>query len=360
MSSVKFKPKKLYTMKTKITILAAILMIASFASFATVLTVSNHPLGGSQYTNLTDAYNAAVNGDTLLLEGTDFTYGMYYSTYYNKSLTYIGAGFNTDKQFFKTTRIAQSYSDMRIGSGASGSSFFGIVFNVNVNLRQAINNLTFEDCIFESYVNLYSVVHNNLVFRNCIFNPNNAVNIYLNGSNVSSTVSMISCVFDGYIEGYNNALNTLLVNNCLFLSTTGVFSQIVNASVSNSIFMNVFPGGTTGCIYLNNICRVAGTLPPGGNTGSGNISNSDPLLVSYTAGSHYSNTQDYHLQAGSPCELAGSDGTDIGIHGGTSKFSESGEALIAPVVRSVQINNTIVAPNGTLDVDVTASKPTDE
>jgi hypothetical protein len=147
----------------------------------------------------------------------------------------------------------------------------------------------------------------------------------------------------------------------LFLATsTAFFSGIQNASISNCIFMNMVPAGTTGCTYLNNICRVAGTFPPAGNTGSGNISNTDPMLVSYTFGTLYNASQDYQLQAGSPGIGAGSDLTDIGIHGGTSKFSEQGEPLIAPVVRSVIITTPVVAPNGTLNVEVTASKPAEE
>ena len=127
----------------------------------------------------------------------------------------------------------------------------------------------------------------------------------------------------------------------------------------NSMFMNAFPSSTTNCTYLNNICRVAGTFPPAGNTGSGNIDATDPLLVSYTPGSLYDATQDYHLQPGSAAAGAATDATDIGIHGGSSNFSEQGEVLINPIMREVTIMNPTIAPNGTINVHVNATKPDD-
>jgi hypothetical protein len=180
------------------------------------------------------------------------------------------------------------------------------------------------------------------------------------GNTAVTSVAIFNCVFDGRIVGSNNSLNVLMVDHNLFLSNSNAFENVNTATISNSIFMNVYPTSTTNCTYMNNICRVAGTLPPAGNSGSSNIENSDPLLVSYTINSFYNPVHDYDIQAGSPCALAGADGTDIGVHGGTSKFSEYGEPLIAPVMRSVVITTPVVAPNGTLNVDVTASKPAEE
>ena len=122
--------------------------------------------------------------------------------------------------------------------------------------------------------------------------------------------------------------------------------------------MNNFPTGTTNGTYLNNMCRTAGTFPLAGNSGSDNLDATDPMLVNYTYNQFYSTAHDYHLQAGSAAIAAGNDATDIGIHGGTSKFSESGEVLINPIMRSVIITNPVISPNGTLNVDIHATKPT--
>ena len=123
-----------------------------------------------------------------------------------------------------------------------------------------------------------------------------------------------------------------------------------------------FPTGSFNSNYQNNICGVAGAFPPtpaNGNTASGNFENTSPLFVTYTAGALYSVLHDYDVQAGSVANNAATNGTDIGIHGGYTKFSEYGETLINPIIRAMTILNTSVAPNGTLNVQVHASKPSE-
>jgi hypothetical protein len=352
-------------MKTKIFILASILVLITSSGFATVRTVSNLPLGGSQYASLLDAYNNAVNGDTLILEGTNFEYYLDYSTQWNKQLTVLGNGINTGKENFKKTYIAKNASQngFLLGSLGSGSSFYGITFTYRIEITGTVNNLVFENCEFNG-TNYASFITNNkqvtgLTFRNCIFSYDNGMCLLL-GNTAVTNVAILNCVFDGRIVGQNNSLNVLLIDHSLFLTTAAPFENVNTGTISNSIFMNILPSGTTNCSYMKNMCRVAGTLPPADNVGSGNIENSDPLLVAYTLNSFYSAAHDYDIQAGSLCLLAGTDGTDIGVHGGTAKFSEQGEPLIAPVMRSVVITTPVVAPNGILNVDVTASKPAEE
>ncbi|HJW30299.1 MAG TPA: hypothetical protein VJ508_13800, partial [Saprospiraceae bacterium] len=89
-------------MKNLLSIFAALFLMSN-ASFATVRTVSNHPLGGSQFATLDAAYNAAVNGDTLLLEGTNLIYTK--ASAWAKALVVIGQGINTSKTNFKKTII---------------------------------------------------------------------------------------------------------------------------------------------------------------------------------------------------------------------------------------------------------------
>lgn len=352
-------------MKTRITFISTLFVMLTATSFATVLTVSNLPLGGSQYSSLQDAYNAASNGDTLILEGTNIEYYLDQWVLINKQLTFIGGGFNTDKENFKKTYIRNNNNngEIRVGD-ASGSSFHGISFTGRLMFFYNVSNISFENCEFIDAYHNQGLLTNNvtisgMVFRNCIFGQDNGVNLWL-GSTAVANISFFSCIFDGRINGSGNNLNVLLFDHCLFLGTNSPFNDVNTATITNSIFMNAYPTSITNATFLNNICRVAGTLPPAGNSGSGNIENTDPLLVSYTLNSFSSPTHDYDLQSGSPGELAGSDGTDIGVHGGTAKFSEQGEPLITPIVRSVLITNPVIAPNGTLSVEVTATIPAED
>lgn len=355
-------------MKKSLLLLITVLMI-NLQLNATVRTVSNHPAGGSQYTSLLDAYNASSNGDTLMLEGTDINYSHAWASIWNKSLTVIGIGYNPDKQNPRLTRIAQ-FSDywpsqFVIGVSGSGSKFYGIYFvaGEGVFLSGAVNNLVFEDCKFANEFRVQGNTINNLSFTNCVFDGDNATNFSIGGTgNVVSGLLFTSCVFDGRIDGgSNNPYVSMIVNNCLFLTTTTEsFTAVRYPTISNSIFMNYFPGGTTDGSWLNNMCAVAGTLPPaggGGNSGLNNINNTNPNFTTYTTGSMHSNTHDYQLQAGSAAIGAGTGGVDLGVHGSGSLFSNNGEVLHNPIMRQVMIQNPVIQSNGTLNVDVHASKP---
>lgn len=343
-----------------------LLIFLSFSvHYAAVLTVSNSSIGGAQYSSLSAAYTAASPGDTLLLEGTDIPYS---PPDWDKKLTVIGIGFNPDKQIPKKTKISYSYIYysyyyFRIYSGGTGSRFYGIEFTHWIQPDQSCDSLLFEDCKINEYFHFNNQQADDIVFRNCVFPRNNDANVYLGSGNRNQSVVFSGCVFNGYIHGQNNTYADILIEHCLFLSTTtDNFSQVYYAQIQNSIFANRFPQGTYHSDYLNNLCAVAGSFPPlpgNGNTGTGNIENTDPNFVNYTSGELYSTTHDYDLQAGSAAIGAAINGTDIGVHGGYSNFSETGEVLITPIVRTMTILNGSVVPNGTLQVDVRATAPHD-
>jgi hypothetical protein len=334
-------------------------------AFATVRTVSNHTTGGSQFTSLQTAYTASSNGDTLLVEGTDIAYNLACNNRWEKSLVVIGIGCNPQKQIPKRAKFSFNgcQSDFYFRPGGSGSRFYGIEFISRVTFEDnqgAVNNVVFEDCLFTDFVIANGSGTNSLTINNCVFNNDNALNLYLT-SNASIVVTVNNSIFDGYVEGNNSAVANTEFNHCLFLSTGGTqtFNNLYYATIRNCIFMNRFPTGSSNSSYLNNLCRVAGTFPPAGtgNTASGNFENTDPLFVNNPANTFYSTTRDYHLQAGSPVLTAANDGTQIGLHGGYTGFSEQLEVLINPIIRSMNILNTSVASNGTLNVQIQATKP---
>ncbi|MBL7754934.1 MAG: hypothetical protein JNM44_10700 [Chitinophagaceae bacterium] len=356
--------KKLFT-------LALITFISSLTSLqATVRTVTNDGSGGSQYSSLLAAYNAAVNGDTLLLEGTNVQYNNYAGSIpnspWNKSLTVIGIGFNPQKDHPRKTRIGNnahtSYiaAGFYIGASGSGSRFYGIDFAVNVLSYGTLTNVLFEDCDFNGNYSFEGYSASGIAFVNCIFDADNANNVLVGGTGNSLTnVQFINCLFDGQINGSGNSIGGMLFDHCLFLNTAAPFTGLQNALVKNSIFMNASPSASNSS-WINNISTQATVFHTGsGNSGSGNLYSTNPNFVNYTLGTFYANNHDYNVQSGSPAIGAANDGTDIGIHGGYSKFHESGEVLITPIIRSMTINQSNAAPGGTINVNIHASKPND-
>lgn len=353
-------------MKTRFAISVALLLFAGI-SHATILTISNHPAGGAQYSTLQEAYTEAIDNDTLLIEGTDIAYFLNCQADWNKSLTVIGIGFNPNKQIAKRTKIrhTECWGELRLRTDASDSRFYGIEFmNAVWTPDQGTSNLLFENCRFNDIVSFDQRSATNFAFINCIFDRDNieALAFGRNGAAASGLIS--NCVFDGQINGNSSVNTSVVIEHCVFLNTTvAPFNGLHYAQISNNLFMNVFPSGSLSSDYQNNLSAVAGTFPPdpaNGNTASNNIENTDPLLVAYSSGELYAPAHDYDLQPGSPAIGAANNGTDIGVHGGISNFSETGEVLIAPIVRAMNILNNSVAPNGTLNVQVHASSPNTE
>lgn len=349
-------------------LLLTVTVLLTLSLHATVLTVSNDPAGGAQYSTLLDAYNAAINGDTLMLEGTNIDYSLG-SVSWAKSLAVIGIGFNPQKQNPRRSRIVKAFNyenNVRLENGGSGSKFYGIEFvgiqyNRCVILGANCSNYIFENCRFASNIEFNNQTAFNFIFKNCIFDNNNNPNITFSSSAANTNIVITNCVFDGYLQGNSNQYISLVVEHSLFLSTSQVpFQNLQYATIRNCVFMNyatIQSGTSSDNSYNNNIARL-GALPTGPGS-SGNFDNTDPLFTTYTAGQLYSTGHNYKLQAVSPGVAAGTDGTDIGVHGGFSSYSASGEVLIVPIMREVIILNTTVQPNGTINVQVNATKPND-
>ena len=346
-------------MKRVILIIAAFMLMN--ATHATVRTLSNNANGGAQFSDINTCYAACSNGDTILIEGTSTIYSWNSSITFAKQLVFIGAGFKPAKQIPALSTIGGNVSSLGIplNGGANGSKFYGIEFNGtgNVNLS-GVNNITFEDCKFVNQLNSSTTV-TNLTCRNCVFTVTTRNVVFA----ANYTAAFYSCVFSGLVDG--NFLATagpVTIDHCIFSNSSGHFTgSVTNTIVQNCIFMNSFPANTINTSFNNNICSVAGTFPHSGtgNSASGNIENTNPNFVSYTNGQAYSSAHDYHLQAGSAAIGSGTGGSDMGVHGGGTFFSEKGEPLITPVVRVVNVTNPNAVPNGTINVQINATKPND-
>jgi hypothetical protein len=128
--------------------------------------------------------------------------------------------------------------------------------------------------------------------------------------------------------------------------------------------------------YLTTIADPAGYTPAnsfvntftgtggGSNFGGGNIVGQDPLYVSVSNFNDYVATANYRLQASSLGKNAGTDGTDLGIYGGSYPFPSGGAPGSGydtspmppiPQVTELNIQNATVPVNGTLNVNVKAN-----
>ena len=152
------------------------------------------------------------------------------------------------------------------------------------------------------------------------------------------------------------------MRNCLFLST----SQNLNSGAMNEavfedcMFIGTnFPTDVSGCVFNHCLSHQGNdpTLPPAGNSGSGNVSDADPSFTTYNPTPvNHSWGHDYTLQAGSQAIGTGTSGTDIGIGGGAVSSFDGNlpHTPRGPVVTSLNLPVTAVAVGGTLQINVSA------
>lgn len=366
-------------MKTYLLILT--LMATSSLLHATTYTVSNLPDSPGQFSGLQAAIDSASNGDTLLVAGSDASTGGHISygnnIVLNKSLTLIGEGYNSaagsNTPYAEAGFIAVTASNIYITG-------FLCYFLFDAG-SSGIENITIERCRVVNFVGVAlgltfvgaggpgnpPKVYRNFVFRNCViqadfrfYGSNGVFNINLDtllleNNLISNTRFEINNSL--FVQGYNSVIsgdstfflthNTIISNgNNMF---KGDFNQLV---IRDNIYSGASPGGCGGCTFINNLTYqipVADTLPYGNNIGAGNINQSNPLFVNYLSGT-FNFLHDYNLQAGSLAINGASDGTNIGMTGGSYPFV-IGLAPSGPQIQYLNILNSAIPVNGTLEFD---------
>lgn len=326
---------------------------------AATLTVDNNTGSIAQYSTLQAAIDAASAGDIILIKGSATAY----TRSVDKQLKLIGEGYKPNKQGGTATKIGT----LTLVAGAGSTEITGL--NITTTYINAnMTNLVFDRCYLGTISTYYgSATSVGLVVRNCIM----VTTQYTNGLTFAGTqVDLIAqnSVFARERTIFTtNLSSTILFDHCHFISTTiaGYWSFAVsnyNITVTNSTLHNCAVTYLENHTFSNNIFN--NNVDPIYGTGSGgnNLLETDPLFTLFTNNSFDYNA-DFRLQSNSPGKSAASDGTDIGIYGGSYSFPVGGEGeyLMAPAPRAPQIyemniQNASVPENGTLSIQVKARK----
>lgn len=329
-----------------------------FAINAAVITVSNNTASPGQYSNLQTAIDNSSASDTIYVQGSPTSYG---NITINKKLTILGSGYAPDSTDFNlATIIGQITLDTVFTSPIKGIKIVGIYTTNYITYasgdRGLINDVTFERCYLGGYKYISG---NNWVFLNCMFESGFDFGYYDN-------VMISNSFFFSSTLNYSDK-NTISILNSIFLNYSGSyqFYTVSNMTVNNCIFWNNSVSGCSNCTFNNNITwdDVTQTLPYAGNSGTGNINNVDPKFVSTlplpTSTIPYTSVKSYnwHLQAASSGHNAGTDGTDIGLYGGSlPNVNLTGMNPQIPVIKNFIVKNPVAQKNGTLNITVKAQK----
>lgn len=364
----------------------ALIILLYLPALATVRTVSNDPTRPAQFngtgnTSFVAAHNASSPGDTLYVYGSPFDYG---TLTISKRLVVIGAGYGPNNQFGQPTR-ANQISLFRDGStDPSGSVITGLLISGNINCTGtlATNNITILRNRISGSIYLYIssalqatgwTIYNNIVYS-VLGNATSRT------AASSTNILIANNIITGSV-GYFNS-NTVLIDHNVFLGSSNLY-QVWNAIITNNIFVrssgDIFSSEVVFCTFnknisLQNTIGSASTYSPtnifeatytgtggGSNSGSGNLVGTNPLFENVPNNDTYNTTYNYRLQAGSPGKNYATDGTDVGIYGGSYPFPSGGTPGSGfdtspmppiPQVTAVNIQNATIAPNGTLNVQV--------
>ncbi|MBL7772486.1 MAG: hypothetical protein JNM95_06490 [Chitinophagaceae bacterium] len=344
-------------------ILLPILMLCSFCVHAKQWSVSNNPAIPAQFPDLNVAVNSSsvLNGDTLIIQGSGIAQP---ATTINKSLTIIGPGFNPNKSDIlvaKMSSITIAVDNVQlIGLSFLGSGshlFYNIVSGIQIkNCYFQFNNILPNSGFLGS--KLRKTIINNCIFYGSGINLNNAP---------ESSVMISNCLFHyfGGVVGIVASNGQLLVRNCTFKGgflssiTNGVFKYcIFYSSTNNSTFIQncLFKK----CLYFN-LTNIPGQAASSGNLGNTYTDNilSDPMFVAPgVANDQFNFTNfDYHLSPGSPAILTTAP-FQLGIYGGGSTFSMTGEPFNSSIIRNFEILNPNAPVNGNLNFNIHVTPPT--
>lgn len=300
------------------------------------------------YENITDAYDAANNGDTLYLPGGVFTP----PGTIEKGLTWIGAGCHPDST--AATYFTQLNGNITFNGDCDDMSLTGIYFSGSMRLGSADGNhnenVSINKCYINSTLTLKWTMDTvdigfklvNSIIYNKIF-ANNASNCLI----ISNTIR------------YNlNRFHQSEISNNIFLGSGSALDPLLdnlNCLIKNNIFTHAYWNYNTssGCTYKNNIFTYNQLFPFGDNTGENNIvdTGNDGLFILSSGATVWEN--DYHLDtigvAGMQGIGAGTDGKNIGIYGGNYPWGD-GMIPVNPHITAVSVE--LESDNGILPVEI--------
>ena len=362
-----------YPMKT-ISTLICIFSVVSAAN-ATTHTVSNNGFP-AQFINLTTAIAAASIGDTLNIAASGLSYG---SITLAKSLTLIG------EVAWPATGESASLDRLILNPGAEGAKIMGlnIVSAGNFSVVEVnCDNVLVERCRIRNVANLFGGVsiapvnvigsHQGFTLRHSyialavtnytgtapVINLNN-MNTVLITNNVIYGSSAANSV--GYLSNSNSP--TVTIANNLFISESGsahaLASTVNNTIVTNNIFWGPgarVHGSVTGCVFNNNLTweNGGGAMPPPNNSGIGNLVSTNPQFVN-APNRTLTNTYNYTPQLAAAV-TGGTDGTAIGIMGGSLPWPNNFGYPRLPRVTAITLVNGTIPQGGNLNVTSDGTK----
>lgn len=297
-----------------------------------------------------NAYNAAVDGDVITL--TAGTFERPANGYIRKSISVYGAGFEADDETGTeiTTLTGKMYITAFAGITQSDVHLEGIYFDNNFtfigdnNQQETIKDCTFKKCYFQNPVYNSVDTLDNVVFDQCVLMGG----LIGDDSKVIKNGFFTHCFLNGPVYGYYSDLSYILLDHCISNTIEYiVYGRGTKLVWTNSIFTVRNSGsgrGLTGqmSVIKNCLARPSNYIDP--TITVENLYEDSDIFTDLTSGD-YSPIRTFELLQ--PDTWVGTDGTQVGLHGGTGWNKVPG----VPVVKNLQLNVNGTMLNVTYDAE---------
>ena len=355
------------------TMILAFMLFATISTKATIWTVSNSG-GDNQNPNFTDlqtAIDSASAGDTLYVSGSPIEYksnnGSYNnSMYVRKQLTIIGAGYNIESSSYLISKIYRIYFTSELDTlgniVSSGANSIIMGFKISrLEIEKGVDNvLLSRNKIDDLYIvgDYTDYCSGNIIINNLIYKI--TATSYCSNNTFSNNIISNS--------GNNSKVidNSLISNNLFISVNSGTQFRAINftnCTLKNNILYLSNPRNMYSCVVKNNLLYCSGSDSSFNISSTyNNIEGQDPLFTDITEDStQFDYVNDYHLLASSPGKNAGTDGTDVGIYGGSYPFPSGGPSPYStsplptiPQIIKLELSNYIVPKDSVIHINLKA------
>lgn len=336
-------------MKT-LTSIFVCLLISLTLQAQKVITVDNRENAGADYTSFSDAVDNATVGDTIQIHPSATGYG---NKTINIRLVIVGMGHDPSTSKINETA---SVGNITFGGMSANSLITGLtISNISVAAGSGVDNIKVvnnkitgsaitgridnDDWIIEGNIFITATVNvsgsNNWIVKNNIFDNTSNYTI----QNFDNTSSFLNNILISTSGNFANGCADPIVNNNIFI----LEGTVTDLNLSNSTV-----------VYNNCLTRNVQGLTVTTLNGSNNLDNTNPGF-SFAFGDisdFYNN--DYNVSGAAV--NAGTDGTDLGVHGAMFNFDPQGRPDLWPYMTSLDISNSSVPMGQDLNVTFTAGK----
>lgn len=326
-------------MKKIILSLVALLIgtTATFAQSSLLATLTHEGATAIYYgtTAFSQAMAEAADGDVITLSSGTFT-----AAKIDKAITLRGAGMATDAASHSEPTILSGSFDVTSGNltieGVYCSDYLRFT---NSTPNTTLAGITLLKCRFKQITNYNNTKLENLTMIHCKVASDMT-------TSSGSSVSLLNCiVWEPYIEGQWE------FTNCV-IKKYNLGSSFSNSTFKNCVFVGCantqFPSSNTlfNCVAMNKDCF--GLFSNLSNQTNIVLNDYTTVFKTCTDGT-YSDNETFELIDGAATTFTGTDGTQVGIYGGSLPFDMR--------TSNPRITQAVVAPksdiNGNLQINIT-------